>query len=334
MTTRSRGPSHCLRCVLGLLALLPFAAFAANSQAPEGPFELHLAAAHVPYAAQQLILGAWQGSDKVVAVGEHGVVLLSHDGGAHFEQAAEVPTSAALNDVTFVGRQGWAVGQWRVILHSSDGGNHWTMQYSNPRNDRPLFGVYFLNREQGFAVGLWSLFITTRDGGRTWQQVKLREPKGLRVSGPSLYHMFAAPDGTLFITAERGYVLRSTDRGATWSVIDTGYHGSLWSGCAGSSGRIWVGGLRGTILFSDDDGLSWRHAHSGTLDSITDLVCSPRGVFAASVGGDLLRASDNGDTFAPLQPRDRQTYTAVTLGRKGLRPYGVGGVLARVALDR
>ena len=334
MTTRSRGPSHCLRCVLGLLALIPFAASAANSQAPDVPFELHLVAAHAPYAAQELILGAWQEGGKVVAVGEHGVVLLSQDGGAHFEQAAEVPTSAALNDVSFVGRQGWAVGQWRVILHSSDGGEHWTMQYSNPRNDRPLFGVYFLDREQGFAVGLWSLLMSTRDGGRTWQQVKLREPKGLRVSGPSLYHMFAAPDGTLFITAERGYVLRSTDRGATWSVIDTGYHGSLWSGCAGSSGRIWVGGLRGTILFSDDDGLSWRHAHSGTLDSITDLVCSPRGVLAASVGGDLLRGTEQGDAFAPLQARDHRAYTALTLDQARVRPYGVGGVFPRVALGR
>ena len=334
MNPRPGIPAARLRRALSALALALAPAVAARAAPLAVPPELHMPAQHLPYAQQEMVLGAWQSGPRVVAVGQHGLVLLSSDGGQHFTQAASVPTSAALSDVTFLGQQGWAVGQWRVILHSSDGGQHWTLQYSNPRNDRPLFGVYFLNSKVGFAVGLWSLLMTTRDGGRTWQQVKLPEPKGLRVSGPSLYHMFAAPDGTLFISAERGYVLRSTDQGSTWSVIDTGYHGSLWSGCATSTGRILLGGLRGTILYSSDDGQTWQHARTGTKNSITDLLCSAQGIVATSVGGDLLLSRDDGASFTPLQRRDDKTYTAATIYQDSIRPYGVGGVLPTVSFGR
>ena len=67
------------------------------------------------------------GKDKIVAVGQHGHILLSSDG--ENWQQANVPVQATLTSVYFLNDQlGWAVGHDATILHSQDGGLNWQVQ--------------------------------------------------------------------------------------------------------------------------------------------------------------------------------------------------------------
>ena len=188
-------------------------------------------AGHRPIAGQAMMLGAAWAGQRVVAVGEQGIVLLSDDRGRTSRQARSVPVSSTLTAVAFAdARHGWAVGHWGVILASSDGGEHWGIQRMDIAEDRPLFAVHFFDAEHGVAVGLWSLVLTTADGGKTWTERTLEPPPGDKAD-LNLLGLFADDHGRLYATAERGMVLHSTDRGAAGAIC-TGYKGSFWSGIA------------------------------------------------------------------------------------------------------
>ncbi len=82
----------------------------------------------MPLASKALLLDISPAGDRLVAAGEHGIVLYSDDNGSHWQQAA-VPTTRMLTSIHFVdGRHGWAVGHDGLILVSNDGGENWRIQ--------------------------------------------------------------------------------------------------------------------------------------------------------------------------------------------------------------
>ncbi len=270
------------------------------------------AAARLPVALQSMMLGAAWAGERVVAVGERGTVLLSDAHGAQPRQAAEVPVDATLTALSFVDAQhGWAVGHWGVILATEDGGEHWKRQRLVLEEDRPLFAVHFFDRQHGVAVGLWSLVLTTDDGGKTWTERTLEAPPGAKRADLNLLSLFADRNGLLYATAERGMVLRSSDRGASWQYLSTGYKGSLWSGLALPDGGLLVGGQRGSLLRSDDGGAHWTALDSGGKGSITALAAQGSQVLAVGLDGQLSRSSDGGRRFAATPRADRLSLTAV-----------------------
>lgn len=266
------------------------------------------AAIHAP------ILGAGRAGERIVAVGDHGTILLSDDG-KRFRQAEAVPVSSTLAAVAFADhKNGWAVGHWGAILHTADGGEHWSVQRMDTHEDRPLFSVHFFDDNQGVAVGLWSLVLRTEDGGKTWQTVDLPAPPDGGKADRNLFRLFVSPKGSLFVAAERGIVLRSDDHGKNWHYINTGYKGSFWTGVALRNGTLLVAGLRGTIYRSVDDGLSWQVVNSGVKSSITDVVETGGRVVAVGLDGVQVESTDGGATFTATQRSDRLSMTALAVG--------------------
>ncbi|MDR2239062.1 MAG: glycosyl hydrolase [Zoogloeaceae bacterium] len=294
------------------------------------------------YASAEMLLGAARAGQRLVAVGDHGVIVLSDDEGATFRQAQAVPVRATLTAVAFADAQnGWAVGHGGVILHTADGGENWTLQHSEMDDDRPLFSVYFSDAEHGVAAGLWSLLLTTADGGKNWTAVTLPPPPEGGKADRNLFALFANDKGALFIAAERGTVLRSDDGGATWSYLSTGYNGSFWVGRALKDGALIVGGLRGTIYRSVDDGRSWHAAVSGTKSSITGLAEAGDEVLAVGLDGVQLRSSDRGVTFTASQRADSLSLTALSVagaagvaGQDGVLLYSKRGVVAAAGANQ
>ena len=283
------------------------------------------------YAGEEMLLAATRAGRRLVAVGDHGVVLLSDNEGKTYRQAKAVPTRAALTAVSFADeRNGWAVGHWGAIVHSADGGETWTLQRSDTSVDRPLFSVYFADAGHGLAVGLWSLLLATADGGKTWNEVKLSAPPEGGKADRNLFAVFANRKGSIFIAAEKGTVLRSEDLGATWSYLNTGYKGSFWSGCALADGTLLVGGLRGTIYRSTDDGRTWSAASSGTQSSITGLVGEGAKVHAVGLDGVHLVSSNGGVSFSGTQRDDRLSLTAAAVSSSGeVREFSRAGVVKK-----
>ena len=270
-----------------------------------------------PAATRAMILSSARAGKRIVAVGNHGIVLLSDTDGADFRQAKSVPVRSTLTSVFFVDEKtGWAVGQSGVVLRTDDAGESWTLQRHDTSVDQPLFSVWFRDRQHGYAVGLWSLLIATVDGGKTWAQITLPPPPGRKKADRNLLKIFANRMGTLFVAAEQGMILKSYD-GEKWAYVDTGYKGSFWTGLVLNNGTILVGGLRGTIYRSADDGRSWRESKSEFRSSITDFAEAGGKVYAAGLDGVFLESVDGGATFKGSQRVDRLPFTAISVNSTG-----------------
>ncbi|MBV2264831.1 MAG: glycosyl hydrolase [Thauera sp.] len=281
-----------------------------------------------PFAERSMILDATRAGNRLVAVGERGVVLLSDDEGVHWRQAGTVPVDATLTAVTFAdARQGWAVGHLGVILHSADGGETWSVQRIDPVEDRPLFSVAFTDASSGVAVGLWSLMLRTRDGGRSWEEAELPPPPGDTRADANLMSVFGDVQGRLFIAGERGLVLRSLDGGDTWSYHPTGYRGTFWSGTALADGTLIVGGLRGSVYRSTDGAGTWQRVETGSQSSVTDLVALDGRVFAVGLDGVSLDSRDGGASFEVARRADRLSLTAAVATAAGVVSFSRAGLV-------
>ncbi len=268
-------------------------------------------------ASQAMVLGATRAAQRLVSVGELGIVLLSDDEGRSWRQAASVPVSSTLTAVSFpTAQQGWAVGHWGAILHSSDAGQSWQIQRLVPTEDRPLFSVHFFDAQRGVAVGLWSLVLTTDDGGQSWTPRQVPPPPGATKADLNLWQLFAA-QGRLYVAAERGMVLQSSDFGRSWSYLSTGYAGSFWSGTVLDDGTILVGGQRGSLYRSSDEGRQWQRIALDSKSSITALAHDRALVIAVGLDGLRAISRDGGRTFEPQPRPDRRPLTAVLRSSSG-----------------
>jgi photosystem II stability/assembly factor-like uncharacterized protein len=264
-------------------------------------------------AAVSMVTSAALAGQRLVAVGERGVVLLSDDGGATFRQARDVPVNASLTSVWFSSpKLGWAVGHWGVVVHTTDGGDTWTRQRLDMDVDQPLFSVYFKSDTEGWAVGLWSLMLHTTDGGAHWATVELPPPPGAKKADRNLYAIFGDARGGLYVACEQGRIMRSSDGGTHWTYVDTGYAGSFWSGVALSDGTLLLGGLRGTIYRSTNGGDSWASVQTPFKSSVTGMLQLPdHSVIAVALDGVVFTSRNAGLTFTGLQRPDHETLTAV-----------------------
>ncbi len=301
-----------LLCASGL-------ALAASAQKP---------AVAVAHAAQAPILAAAHAGQRIVALGDHGIVLLSDDGGKTFRQAKSVPTQALLTSLSFVDdKQGWAAGHDGVVIHTSDGGDTWTLQREDLSSDKPLFAIHFNDAQNGFAVGLFGNAQQTTDGGKTWTTLTVEtgdEPDH------HLYGIFGSAESALYIAGEAGLIYRSADRGATWATIKTSNPGSFWAGLQLKDGSLLAVGQRGHIFASADQGSTWNEVPSGTQQSLTNVVQLGNGdVVAVGLAGTTLQSSDAGKTFTLHERADRAPLTAAAIGDKDkVLLFGANGVVA------
>lgn len=277
-------------------------------------------------APRAVLLAVTRAGDRLVAVGERGIVLLSDDSGQSWRQA-RVPVSVSLTAVQFVdAERGWAVGHLGVILHSTDGGETWVKQLDGVAAahlalvsaqqgndakrlkdaewlvadgpDKPFLDLYFSDRRNGYVVGAYGLILRTADGGDSWQpwMHQVDNPEGLNLYG-------IRPAGSaLFIVGERGLLLRSTDNGSRFEALDSPYDGSFFGVQGSSAGELLAFGLRGNAYWSGDQGVSWRRIETGLEVALSAGTRSPDGaLILASQAGDLLLSLDRGRSLRHLK---------------------------------
>lgn len=303
--------------VLAFMVLGQVNAYASGVQDP-----LARPAVEVRFPLGAALFDVTYAGERLVAVGERGIVLLSDDGGDNWRQA-KVPESVTLTRVRFATpTAGWAVGHYGSILHTDDGGETWALQLNGIQAaesalsaaqarleeipddtgaqrdltstewlvqdgpDKPFLDLHFFDDRHGIVIGAFNLIFDTADGGKTWRPIldRLDNPGGM--------HLYAI-DGrgdTIYIAGEQGVVFRSDDRGATFSNVSTPYEGSYFSVVAPSVDEVVLAGLRGNAFRSVDSGESWERVES--LPPIT---------FSATTrlaDGEVLLVNQAGQLFA------------------------------------
>ncbi|HVT71557.1 MAG TPA: YCF48-related protein [Lacunisphaera sp.] len=262
-----------------------------------------------PLAARALLLDIAAAGDRLVAVGDHGDIVVSADQGRIWRQSL-APTHALLTGVCFAGaKQGWAVGHQGVILHTSDGGDTWERQDDRKHLDDVHLDVLFRDEHHGFVVGAYGKFLVTADGGRSWTA-------GHPTADEVHYNRITAgPDGALYLSGESGTTLISRDDGATWTKADVPYDGSLFGVLPLGDGRLLTYGLRGHVLRSDDRGATWSEVPLGS----TVLIMAGRRLadgrtVLAGQGGNFFVSRDGGRSFTNRRPAEIESSIADLIG--------------------
>lgn len=305
--------------LLLVCALLAGTNMVLHSRAAERTPAMRLAQAqHAPLVAVS------RAGERLVAVGDYGVVALS-DGGQDWRQARAVPVDTLLTAVSFAdAHNGWAVGHGGVLLHTRDAGEHWALQQQ--LEGKPvLLSVWFENPRHGIVTGAYGYASETQDGGQSWQRL------GVGTDGDDyhLNHIFAGTDGSLFIAAEGGNAYRSRDKGVTWQALETGVNGSLWSGSTLRDGRVLLVGMSGRVLLSEDRGDSWRALDSGSQEAISAVTQLADGRVVVVGNAGLVSVADADlKQFSPAIREDRLNLSALlAAGDNQLTLFSPQGVL-------
>ena len=316
--------------IAGVLLLVTTLLLGGGSVSAQTPLVLERPSVLSAKAVNAAMLAVTRAGDRLVAVGERGIVLLSDDSGRSWRQVV-TPVRVSLTTVTFVGeKKGWAAGHLGVILHTEDGGQSWVKQLDgiqaaqlvlaaaeqraaaepDPEKkedllasaqrlvkdgpDKPFLDLCFLDAHTGFVVGAFNLIFRTTDGGVTWT------PWRDRVDNPMELHFYGiqAAGKVIYIAGEQGLLLRSTDDGAHFAPLASPYEGSYFGLVTDPVGDVVIFGLRGNVYRTADEGQSWEHEKTGIAAALSAGTRLADGkLILVSQAGDLLVSADGGRTF-------------------------------------
>jgi photosystem II stability/assembly factor-like uncharacterized protein len=344
--------------LIGFVMMLtnPSALFAENQLNP-----IDRPAMKSKLAEASVLLAVATAGNRIIAVGERGIILLSDDNGLSWRQA-DVPVSVTLTAVRFASeQQGWALGHSGVVLHTKNGGDNWekqldgreaallmlsaakvkaqsgqytdqevkrtlntVQQFADDGTDKPFFDLYCENEQKVLIIGAYNLIFRTEDSGVSWQ------PRLDYVDNPKGLHLYGIiPLGEdLFIAGEQGLFLRSENNGETFSDLTTPYVGSYFGLQSLDNRDLIIFGLRGNVFKSADRGLIWRKIGIETPVSITAATELRDGALAlTTLAGDVLMSCDKGETFGKVKMAQSFPLTGITQAKNGsLILVGVRGL--------
>ncbi|MDI3292324.1 WD40/YVTN/BNR-like repeat-containing protein [Janthinobacterium tructae] len=328
MQITTPGVAACLLAgILGLSCFLTNSAHAAEINLLEQRSGIS------PKAAGLVQLSIARAGNRLVSVGERGVVLVSDDNGKNWRQS-KVPVSVSLTGVAFVNdKSGWAIGHGGVVLATMDAGENWVKQLDGVRaaqleldaaqaeaqgktgsadaqrrlteaqrlvdggGDHPLLALHFFNPRRGLVVGAYGIAFGTEDGGQTWESL-MGSLKA--ANGRHLYGIQAVGDSVVLV-GEQGLVLKSTDGGATFSKLAFPGKGTLFGAITSKANdALLVYGLKGNAFRSADVGRTWEKVEMPPVSLMAGVRLTNGTLLLADESGQLHRSIDAGRHFEPL----------------------------------
>ena len=294
------------------------------------------------------LMAAAYAGQRIVAVGERGVIAMSDDGGKQWRQSP-VPTSVTLTAVRFSDeRRGVVVGHGGTVLTTEDGGATWTRRLdgrqaaaiaqdaarrsASPSRvkeaqrlvaegpDKPFLDVLMWDSQRILAVGAYGLAFGTVDGGRTWTSWMDRMPNE---KGQHFYVARRSGD-TLLVVGEQGLALRSTDNGESFKSIPSPYKGSWFAAEFLGPNDVVLAGLRGNVWRSSDAGRRWTQVANQSQASITASRFSGGYLLMSNQAGMVLRL--DGDALVPINREPIAPLAAIIGAGRNVLGFGSAGV--------
>lgn len=235
--------------------------------------------------------------------GLYGTMLHTSDGGKTWEKQ-DTHTEYHLFSVDFVDAQnGWAIGEWNTVLRTADGGTTW--QRISEEQDLVLSNIAMADEQHGWIVGEAGLILRTNDGGQTWERQMPKEFERATYEEeflnprPGLFCVQAVDADTAFACGLDAHILRTTDGGTTWQLMQTESRFALYSVYV-KNGKGWAIGDKGAYLTSEDSGETW-HLKENVIKSkqwFSDVsFSSPEKGWVVGQSGIVTSTTDGGLTW-------------------------------------
>lgn len=287
-------------------------------------------AIHVLKPAKVYLDALATAGSRIVAGGEHGVIIYSNDNGGTWTQA-HVPVDVTITGFTFANAQrGWAVGSSGVILATSNGGKDWSLQLDGFQADKlmmqaakqavadknpsvgtpmavnraqhlsargastPFLCVLAFSPQNVIAFGAYRMTMHSTDGGRTWRDASLNIDDSL---SHDLYGA-AVVGNAVYVVGETGLVFRSTNGGNDYYAATKAANATLFGVVGTAKGNVVVYGVAGTLARSTDQGQSWTAISMPSTADLTDgILLSSGKLVITGADGAVYVSADDGITY-------------------------------------
>jgi photosystem II stability/assembly factor-like uncharacterized protein len=277
-----------------------------------------------------LLISIARAGDRLVAVGEHGVIVYSDDNGKNWVQAT-VPVSVTMTSVAFAtSKDGWAAGDCGVVLHTRDGGATWQEQITgvrvnqmimataikfsamNPNSiaaqtalrranifmqdgpDKPFFSILPFSVKNVMIFGAYRMCVRSADGGKSWDDCSLD------VADPISHNLYDAiqEGSSIYIAGEVGMVFHSSDDGNTFPQVASPADDTLFGILHTANNTLVTFGVAGHMFRSVDEGMTWSPVNIAAQANLTAGIILRSGtIIAVSEAGDVYASNDDGLTF-------------------------------------
>ncbi|KZZ32228.1 hypothetical protein A3755_01440 [Oleiphilus sp. HI0085] len=278
--------------------------------------------------------------DRLLTIGERGVIAYSNDGGENWVQA-KVPVSTMLTAMYFVDdTHGWAVGHSAVVLHTQDAGENWTLQFDGKRaNELLLDGAkadYQALREEYDAADEEAqddLSYDLDDAEFALSNAEFDSQLG--PANPLLEVYFENKDKG-YVVGAYGLFFATEDGGKTWFSMANRlenfdrYH--LNSIAVLSTGAVLIVGEAGTMFASYDQGESWETLYSPYEGSFFGIQEVPqvKEVLIYGLKGNVYSSADEGQSWDKVATPATTNLTGSTIDENGVVILsGFSGVIVR-----
>lgn len=185
------------------------------------------------------------------AVGAYGALLETTDGGQHWEDVSDRldnEDAYHLNAITAVKDSGlFIVGELGQMFRSADWGQTWE-RIAEPPYEGSLFGALGTGQSGTLLVyGLRGHLFRSSDFGTSWQRIELstahNDPLEFGLADATLL-----PNGDIVVVGHGGTVLRSTDHGQSFALVNRPDRLSLAGVAALNNGNLVLVGQGGVHL--------------------------------------------------------------------------------------
>ncbi len=193
------------------------------------------------------LLDIWfKNAEHGFAVGGYGAILETTDGGAQWDDISDRldnEDQRHLNSITEIKDSGlFAVGEMGSMFRSADWGQTW--ETVEGPYEGSLFGVSGTTESASvLAYGLRGHLFRSPDFGKSWQEISLKGTNGALEFG--LADGVVLKDGSVVVVGHGGSVLKSTDKGHSFSVLNRADRLSLSGVSADDKGNLILVGQGG-----------------------------------------------------------------------------------------
>ena len=227
-------------------------------------------------------------------VGHDAVLLLSQDGGQHWERRLDGRTAGQLMIDAYAARaQAGDAEAGRLLDEVKGAVEHSATPGVLPY---PFLDVHFRTADEGFLIGAFGLLLHTADGGKTWQ------PWLERADNDKRFHLYAiAGDADqLVIAGEQGLLRRYDPAQQRFVTLASPYNGTFF-GLNVKGSQVLAFGLRGNAFASDDEGQHWRKVETGIDTILVGALRTPDDrLLLIAQNGQVLQADAALTAFQPL----------------------------------